>query len=258
MSTYKFHINDSKEGHDLESRTLMKMGFGDVLNKRNQTEKCIDTVSMYKKASSGETLGALAGGTVGAIGGAELAGAFTESATAKLLAALAGGVGGAYVGGRIGRGMDTAPITSDKHWGHNAKTNTALALGITGGAVGYGINKYLLENKGPASATIATLIGATAGGGLGYYLAENTSSKPNVINNYGVRNKLQDTFNLPNNDLQTFAKDTAYNRELLRLNNIPFHTDNKHRGDLIISTEALRGAGHFGTGLQIPVPEEKQ
>lgn len=188
MSTYKFHINDSKAGHDLESRTLMKMGFGDVLNKRNQTEKCIDTVSMYKKASSGALVSSLTGGTLGALGGYELAGAYTGSATTKLISAILGGAGGALIGHAIGDSLDTKNKLNVSAWNSNPKLYTSIAMGLTGGALGYAANKYVFDNRGPISHTTAIVLGTLAGAISGGFLG----GKPNSLrgqdpNNYTVK-----------------------------------------------------------------------
>ena len=162
-NTDKFHLKDSTPGHDAESNILRLRGYGHLAEKRN--EQCVDTVSMYKKAAEeGSTLGAVTGATVGTVGGAELADLFTDSATGKIIGALVGGGIGGYAGYRMGKEMDTNIQDGVSQFSKNRKRNIGIALGLTGGALGYGATRHVL---GKSRATSA-IIGALTGAGLGY------------------------------------------------------------------------------------------
>lgn len=162
-NTDKFHLKDSTPGHDAESNSLRLNGYGHLVDKRN--EQCIDTVSMYKEAAEeGSTLGALTGATVGTVGGAELADLFTDSATGKIIGALVGGGIGGYAGYRMGKEMDTNIQDGVSQFSKNRKRNIGIALGLTGGALGYGATRHIF---GKSRATSA-IIGALTGAGLGY------------------------------------------------------------------------------------------
>ena len=168
MTIQKLQLDKTASGHDAEAQMLERLGLADLKKKEGRTEEVIDTVSMYKKAGRGSTLYGIAGGSLGAVGGAELAGAFTDSATIKLLSAIAGGAGGAWAGAKAGDAIERDGGFKVTDEDDGAARHAATAMGITGGSLGWALSKYLMGNKGTGSHALAAALGAAAGGGLGY------------------------------------------------------------------------------------------
>ena len=179
MSTDKFHIGDAGRGNDAHSDFLMRMGYGDLLNRPGRQEMTIDTASMYKKAAigQGEAIGTGLGALAGGIGGAEIADAMGGSATAKLLGALTGaglgGVGGYFAGGMLDKSEGDDLSISDKN---TTLINQIGGAGI-GGLTGYGISKYLVGSKNRTHHLLSAGIGAGIGAGAGTLLADDKLRK---------------------------------------------------------------------------------
>lgn len=168
MTIQKLQLDKTASGHDAEAQMLERLGLADLKKKEGRTEEVIDTVSMYKKAGSGSTLYGIAGGSLGAVGGAELAGAFTDSATIKLLSALAGGAAGTWVGAKAGDAIEQDGGFKVTDEDDGAARHATTAMGITGGSLGWALSKYLMGNKDYSSHALAAALGAAAGGGIGY------------------------------------------------------------------------------------------
>ena len=217
MTIQKLQLDKTASGHDAEAQMLERLGLADLKKKEGRTEEVIDTVAMYKKAGSGSTLYGIAGGSLGAVGGAELAGAFTDSATIKLLAAIAGGAGGAWAGAKAGDAIERDGGFKVTDEDDGAARHAATALGITGGSLGWSLSKYLMGNKDYGSHALAAALGAAAGGGIGYMATAGVEKKKKekekkLINpeNNEIVGKQQEAIWSANNAMRAYGPSGEY------------------------------------------------
>lgn len=173
MSTDKFNIHEMGTGNDTHSNFLMRMGYGDLLNRPGRQEVTLDTASMYKKAADASTMLTGTGAAAGGLAGNLLADYTDTGALGRLLMTVAGaGIGG--VGGNIlGKHLDTTTQDGMTLANRNRSAINAAALGTLGSLAGYGTSKFVLGSKNKAH----NLVGALAGGGLGAFVGSHIAKR---------------------------------------------------------------------------------
>lgn len=215
MSTAKFNIYNMGIGHDARRDSMVRKGYGDLLDIHHsgRKETTIDTASMYKKAADqGAILGAGVGGVAGGIGGAEIAEAMSGSATAKLMGALVGaglgGVGGYYAGGALDKVDKDNLTTIDKY----RSPVYTIGGGALGALTGYGMSKYLMGSKNKTHHVISALLGAGVGAGAGHLVSGSEEY------NEAVKDGLVYADRLGVKDKNKFAKLYAKHRDKAKIN----------------------------------------